>query len=59
MRHAILEAHWRDSRWREVILLAAGQLGVVDNRQYDAGLFLNDLRQLESSIRLTLAGLPS
>ena len=49
VRHAILEAHWRDSRWREVILLAAGQLGVVDNRQYDAGLFLNDLRQLESS----------
>ena len=49
MRHAILEAYWRDSRWREVILLAAGQLGVVDNRPYDAGLFLNDLRQLESS----------
>ena len=49
VRHAILEAHWRDSRWREVILLAAGQLGVVDNRQYDAGVFLNDLRQLESS----------
>ena len=48
VRYAILEAHWRDSRWREVILLAAGQLGVVDNRQYDAGLFLNDLRQLES-----------
>jgi formylglycine-generating enzyme required for sulfatase activity len=48
MRHAILEAHWRDGRWREVILLAAGQLGVVDNRQFDAGLFLNDLRQLES-----------
>ena len=59
VRYAILEAHWRDSRWREVILLAAGQLGVVDNRQYDAGLFLNDLRQLESPDRPTLAALSS
>ncbi|MCX6032396.1 MAG: SUMF1/EgtB/PvdO family nonheme iron enzyme [Chloroflexi bacterium] len=46
-RHDILTAHWRDGRWREVILLAAGQLGVVDNRQYDAGGFLNDLRSME------------
>ena len=48
-RHDILTKYWRDGRWREVILLAAGQLGVVDNRQYDAGLFLNDLRQMEST----------
>ena len=41
-RHDILTKYWRDGRWREVILFAAGQLGVVDNRQYDAGAFLND-----------------
>ncbi|MBM4457138.1 MAG: NACHT domain-containing protein [Chloroflexi bacterium] len=46
-RHDILTKRWRDGRWREVLLLAAGQLGVVDNRQYDAGLFLNDLRSME------------
>ncbi len=46
-RRAMLEAHWEDDRWREVILLAAGQLGVVDNQPKDAGAFLFDLRQME------------
>ena len=46
-RRAMLGAHWEDDRWREVILLAAGQLGVVENKPYDASAFLFDLRQME------------
>jgi formylglycine-generating enzyme required for sulfatase activity len=42
-----LGAHWEDDRWREVILLAAGQLGVVENKPFDASAFLLDLRQME------------
>ena len=45
----MLGAHWEDDRWREVILLAAGQLGVVENKPYDASAFLLDLRQMEPS----------
>ncbi len=48
-RRAMLAAHWEDDRWREVILLAAGQLGVVENKPYDASAFLFDLRQMEPS----------
>ena len=29
----MLTRHWEDDRWREVILLAAGVLGVVDGHQ--------------------------
>ena len=43
----MLTAHWEDDRWREVILLAAGVLGVVDGHQSDASAYVTSLRQLE------------
>jgi formylglycine-generating enzyme required for sulfatase activity len=46
-RHDMLQAHWEDDRWREVILLAAGQLGVVEPKPYDVSAFLQDLLQME------------
>lgn len=43
----ILTRHWEDDRWREVILLAAGVLGVVDGHQSNASAYVTSLRQLE------------
>jgi formylglycine-generating enzyme required for sulfatase activity len=42
-----LRAHWEDPRWHEVILLTAGQLGIVEARQYDAGDLLEELLKME------------
>jgi formylglycine-generating enzyme required for sulfatase activity len=46
-RAEMLAAHWEDERWREVLLLAAGVLGVVDGHQSDASVYVTSLRQLE------------
>jgi len=46
-RAEMLAAHWEDDRWREVLLLAAGVLGVVDGHQSDASVYVTSLRQLE------------
>jgi hypothetical protein len=48
-RRAILRAHWEDPRWHEVILLAAGQLGIVEARRDDASDFIEDLLKAEPS----------
>lgn len=36
-----------DARWHEVILLAAGQLGIVEARRDDASDFVQDLLKVE------------
>jgi formylglycine-generating enzyme required for sulfatase activity len=46
-RAGMLVAHWEDDRWREVLLLAAGVLGVVDGHQSDASAYVTSLRQME------------
>jgi formylglycine-generating enzyme required for sulfatase activity len=46
-RAEMLAVHWEDDRWREVLLLAAGVLGVVDGNQSDASAYVTSLRQLE------------
>jgi len=46
-RTEMIAAHWEDDRWREVLLLAAGVLGVVDGNQSDASAYVTSLRQLE------------
>ncbi len=46
-RNGMLKAHWEDDRWREVLLLAAGVLGVVDGNQSDASAYVTNLRQME------------
>ncbi len=46
-RVEMLTRHWEDDRWREVILLAAGVLGVVDGHQSNASAYVTSLRQLE------------
>ena len=43
----MLTRHWEDDRWREVILLAAGVLGVVDGHQSNASAYVTSLRQLD------------
>ncbi|MDY7078064.1 MAG: SUMF1/EgtB/PvdO family nonheme iron enzyme [Chloroflexota bacterium] len=46
-RRELLRAHWEDPRWHEVILLAAGQLGIVETRQDDASDFIEELLKRE------------
>ena len=46
-RREMLRAHWEDPRWHEVILLAAGQLGIVEARRDDVSDFLEDLLKME------------
>ena len=46
-RREMLRAHWEDPRWREVILLAAGQLGIAEARQDDVSDFVVDLLEME------------
>jgi len=46
-RREMLRAHWEDPRWHEVILLAAGQLGIVETRRDDVSDFLEDLLKME------------
>jgi formylglycine-generating enzyme required for sulfatase activity len=46
-RREILKAHWEDPRWQEVILLAAGQLGIAEARRDDVSDFLEDLLKME------------
>ncbi len=46
-RRGMLKAHWEDPRWHEVILLAAGQLGIVEARRDDASDFIEDLLKVE------------
>jgi len=46
-RRELLRAHWEDPRWHEVILLAAGQLGIAEMRQDDASEFVENLLKME------------
>ena len=46
-RRGMLKKHWEDPRWQEVILLAAGQLGIVEARRDDVSDFIEDLLQME------------
>ncbi len=46
-RREMLRAHWEDPRWQEVILLAAGQLGIAEARREDVSDFIEDLLQME------------
>ena len=47
-RRAMIRRQWEDPRWHEVILLAAGQLGIVEARRDDVSDFIEDLLQMES-----------
>jgi len=46
-RREMLRKHWEDPRWHEVILLAAGQLGIVEARRDDVSDCIEDLLQME------------
>lgn len=46
-RRGLLRRHWEDPRWYEVILLAAGQLGIVEARRDDVSDCIEDLLQTE------------
>jgi len=46
-RREMLRAHWEDPRWHEVILLAAGQLGIVEAKKDDVSDLLVDLLEME------------
>jgi len=46
-RREMLRAHWEDPRWHEVILLAAGQLGIVEAKKDDVSDLLIDLLEIE------------
>jgi len=46
-RRDLLRAHWEDPRWHEVILLAAGQLGIAEARRDDVSDFVEDLLKME------------
>ncbi len=46
-RREILKAHWEDPRWQEVILLAAGQLGIAEARRDDVSDFIEELLKME------------
>ncbi|MBC8447640.1 MAG: SUMF1/EgtB/PvdO family nonheme iron enzyme [Chloroflexi bacterium] len=47
-RRDMLRKHWEEPRWHEVILLAAGQLGIVEARRDDVSDCIEDLLQMES-----------
>jgi len=47
-RRTLLQSHWKDPRWQEVILLAAGQLGIAESRTDDVSDFIEDLLKMES-----------
>ena len=46
-RREMLKKHWSDPRWQEVILLAAGQLGIEEARTDDVSDLLEDLLKME------------
>jgi hypothetical protein len=46
-RRELLRAHWEDPRWREVILLSAGQLGIIEAKMDDLSDYVLDLLQME------------
>ena len=46
-RREMLRAHWEDARWHEVILLSAGQLGIVEVKRDDVSDFVEDLLKME------------
>jgi len=46
-RRELLRAHWEDPRWHEIILLAAGQLGIVEARRDDVSDFIEDILKME------------
>lgn len=48
-QQVMLQEHWEDPRWHEVILLAAGQLGIIEARQDDASQFIENLLSLEAT----------
>jgi formylglycine-generating enzyme required for sulfatase activity len=46
-RREMLRAQWEDPRWHEVILLSAGQLGIVEAKKDDVSDLLVDLLEME------------
>ena len=46
-RREMLHKHWEDPRWHEVILLTAGQLGIIESRQDDVGHYIIELLHKE------------
>jgi formylglycine-generating enzyme required for sulfatase activity len=46
-RREMLRTHWQDPRWHEVILLAAGQLGIIEAKKDDVSDLLVDLLEME------------
>jgi HEAT repeat protein len=47
-RWKVICPHLHDSRWREVILLTAGQIGVVDANEQEATTFVQQILNTES-----------
>ena len=45
----LLQPHWEDPRWREVILLAAGELGIEMNSKALTRIYLDTLLALTPS----------
>ena len=48
-RRGIIEKYWTSPNWREVFLLVAGHLGIVDTSQPQASLYIDSLLNLEPS----------
>ncbi|HNB51088.1 MAG TPA: SUMF1/EgtB/PvdO family nonheme iron enzyme, partial [Anaerolineales bacterium] len=46
----MLKDHWHDPRWQEVILLAAGQLGIIQNSEY-INDYLSDIVLIQAENR--------
>lgn len=42
-RRGMVKLHWRDPRWQEVILLTAGQLGIIESKTGDVSDLLVDI----------------
>ncbi len=56
-RHALVKKHWVNPRWREVLLLSAGQLMINTSKELND--FVIDLRNLDDLGNPELAGLPA
>ncbi|MFZ5912459.1 MAG: NACHT domain-containing protein, partial [Chloroflexota bacterium] len=56
-RRAMLAKHWKNPRWREAILLAAGQLMLNGSQELDT--FVLDLRMRDDQEDEELLGLPA
>ncbi len=46
-RRKMVQAHWADPRWHEILLLAAGQLGIMEAKDEDVSDFIEDIIKVE------------